>query len=477
MKRFVTLVGFLAAAGPAHAAVVAAPGYAVHSIPTPATVQGGVVRRGEVILVGQGAFGGGMESIVRLDESGATTVATGFNSLGGFDLDEAGTLYAVDNCGECMGATTGDTLFAIPEALTRTTAVAAAGREVLPAGTIPFAADVLIDPMGAALVSDAVGGGAGRVVRVVSGTASNLIEGLDLVGGLALAPDGTLRVVNAVLNPDFTTTGAVLEYRLDGVFQGTLVGGLQGGFGAVVDREGNVLVSGVGSFGASKVIAVAPDGSVTDRATGFAFSSDLYFDAPRDEVLVLDFGVAEIVAICRDTDGDGVCDADDPCTGGATAELRLTIGRLSTPPGDDILRLSGAMTVPPAPVLDPVTTGVRVLVDGVAGSILDATVPGGAFDPVTRAGWKAKNGKFRYKDRRGSVLGITRIMLATSSKTPGRVSFFVAGRKGSYAVEPADLPLRATLVVGAGAGQCGDTTFSESDCSFSAAGNTLECGQ
>src|SRR5437867_5263107 len=278
MQRVMSLVVLLAAAGAARAAVVAAPGYAVHTIPTPATVQGGVVRRGEAILVGQGAFGGGMESIVRLDGSGATTVATGFNSLGGFDLDGTGTLYVVDNCAECTGATTGDTLFAIPEALTRTTPVGAAGREVLPAGTIPFAMDVLIDPMGAALVADAAGGGAGRVVRVVSGTAANLIEGLDLVGGMALAPDGTLRVVNAVLNPDFTTTGAVLEYRLDGSFQGTLVGGLEGGFGAVVDREGNVLVSGVGSFGASKVVAVAADGGVTDRATGFSSSGDMFFD-------------------------------------------------------------------------------------------------------------------------------------------------------------------------------------------------------
>jgi hypothetical protein len=66
-------------------------------------------------------------------------------------------------------------------------------------------------------------------------------------------------------------------------------------------------------------------------------------------------------------------------------------------------------------------------------------------------------------------------MLATSSKVPGRVSFSVAGRKGSYAVEAADLPLRATLVIGAGAGQCGDATFSESDCSFSPSGNTLGC--
>src|SRR5882762_5438782 len=116
-------------------AIVAAPGYAVHTIPTPGTVQGGVVRRGGAILVGQGSFGAGTETIVRLDGAGPTTIATGFNSLGGFDLDAAGTLFVADNGGELTGATTGDTLFAIPNALTASSAVTAAGHEVVSAGT------------------------------------------------------------------------------------------------------------------------------------------------------------------------------------------------------------------------------------------------------------------------------------------------------------------------------------------------------
>jgi hypothetical protein len=142
----------------AHAGIVAAPGYAVHTIATPGTVQGGVVWRGAAILVGQGAFGVGSESIIRLDGT-ATTVATGFNSLGGFDIDASGTLYVVDNGGAQAGAATGDTLFTIPEALTRLDAVTAVGHEVVPKGTIPFAQDVLLTPDGAVLVSAAVGPG------------------------------------------------------------------------------------------------------------------------------------------------------------------------------------------------------------------------------------------------------------------------------------------------------------------------------
>src|SRR5882724_10388968 len=313
-----TLVALLLAAPAARAAVVAAPGYAVHTITTPDTVEGGVVRRGDAILVGQGpGFTAGAQTIVRLDAGGPTTIAAGFNSLGGFDLAPDGTLYVVDNCftGDGCGTTaTGDTVYAIPDALTRTTAVTAAGHEVVPPGTIPFAGDVFVAPGGAALVSDAAGNGAGRVVKVVPGMATDLIAGLDLVGGITLAADGTLRIVDAILNPDFSTTGKVLESKLDGTPLGTLVRGLACGFAAATDRAGNVLVSGIGSFGTpSKVIAVAPDGSVSDRATGFSFSGDVSFDAARDEALVLDFGVSYIVAICRDQDGDGVCDAADDC--------------------------------------------------------------------------------------------------------------------------------------------------------------------
>jgi hypothetical protein len=477
-----TLAALLLAVPAARAAVVAAPGYAVHTIATPDTVEGGVVRQGDAILVGQGpSFKAGAQSIVRLDAGGPTTIATGFNSLGGFDLAPDGTLYVVDNCftGDgCGTTTTGDTVYAIPDALTRTTAVTAAGHEVVPPGTIPFAADVFVAPGGAALVSDAAGNGAGRVVKVVPGMATDLIDGLDLVGGIALAADGTLRIVDAVLNPDFTTTGKVLEYQLDGTPLGTLVSGLDGGFAAATDGAGNVLVGSIGPFG-SKVIAVAPDGSVSDRATGFGFSGDVFFDAARDEALVLDFGVSYIVAICRDQDGDGVCDADDdcplvanpdqadtdgdgigdacdPCTGAAIAGAKLALGKLGAPAGDDTLVFKGRMTVPVAPAIDPMTTGVRVLVDGV----LDATIHGGAFDPATGTGWKVKkNGAFTYRNGQGGILGIAKVALKASSKTPGLVQFAVGGKTGSYAVDPAHLPRQATLILDAAAGQCGDAGF------------------
>ena len=107
--RLVTFAAALAfaatilAPAPGAAAVTAATGWAVHSIPTPGTVQGGVVRQGGATFVGQGAFGAGLEQVIRLDAGGATTIATGFNSLGGFAIDAAGTLYVTDNGGNLRG--------------------------------------------------------------------------------------------------------------------------------------------------------------------------------------------------------------------------------------------------------------------------------------------------------------------------------------------------------------------------------------
>src|SRR5439155_18211722 len=141
-------------------------------------------------------YGTAGEYVIRLDAGGATTVATGFNSLGGFDLAADGTLYVSDNCKECSGAATGDTVYAIPDALTRTDAVTAPGAEVVPAGTIPYAADVLVAPDGALLVGDAVGPGGGRVVKIVGTTPSDLITSLGYVGGLAVTPTMTLLVGN-----------------------------------------------------------------------------------------------------------------------------------------------------------------------------------------------------------------------------------------------------------------------------------------
>src|SRR5262245_15978325 len=461
---------------PGLAAITAAPGWAVHAIPTPGTVQGSVVRRGNFIIVGQGAFGSGLEQLIRIDAGVATTIATGFNSLGGFALDAAGTLYVTDNGGNLAGAATGDTVFAIPDALTRTTALPAVGAEVVPKGTIPFAQDVALD--GADLiVTDGAGPGAGRVVRISGGVPTNLITMLDYT---ASAPaDGTRPLVGNVAGPP-SFVGSLSQYTLAGVFVTSVASGLSGNYAHAIDNDGNILITGGSTedFSSSTVIAVAPGGGITQRAAGFTFSTELFHDTARDETLVLDVAVSEITAICRDTDGNGVCNADEPCTGGAVvAKAKLQLKKLNTPAGDDGLAFSGEMTVPTSPAIDPVANGARVVVTNGNGTVADVVIPPGAVDPVTKIGWKANKSatSWSYANKAG-LAGITKVSVKTTAKTPGLVKFKVTGKNGAFPTTPAALPLAATFTL-APAGQCGAADFSGplTSCEFNGKQSTVKC--
>jgi hypothetical protein len=478
--RFATVAAALALAAmalspaPASSAVTAATGWAVHAIPTPDTVQGGVVRQGGAILVGQGAFGAGLERVIRLDAGGATTIATGFNSLGGFALDAAGTLYVTDNGGNLPGAATGDTVFTIPNALTRTTALPALGAEVVAAGSIPFAQDVALAGSDL-IVSDAAGPGVGRVVRVAAGSVTNLVTGLDYTAGITV--DGTRLLVG---NSNASFVGSLSQYTLAGVFVAPLATGLSGIYADALDNDGNVLITGgyTDDFSSSTLVALAPGGVITERAHGFSFSSELFHDIARDETLVLDVDVAEIAAICRDDDGNGVCNADEPCTGGvALASPKLQLKKLNTPTGDDGLAFSGQMTIPTSPAIDPVTTGARVLVADASATVAGVTIPPGLVDPDTKIGWKPNKSRTSWKySNKAGLDGITGVSVKTTEKSPGLVTFKVVGKNGAFATTPAAFPLRATFTLDP-AGQCGQVDFSGPSlvCAFNKKRTAVSC--
>src|SRR5262249_52132051 len=94
-----------------------------------------------------------------------------------------------------------------------------------------------------------------------------------------------------------------------------------------------------------------------------------------------------------DADHDGVGDACDPCTNivpAFVAKPKLTLSKLNTPAADETPSCGGEMTLPfPfSPPLDPIQRGMRLLVTGVTGdSIIDATLPPGAYASSTHAGW------------------------------------------------------------------------------------------
>ncbi len=470
----------LALVATAGAAVTASPGYAIRNYPTPVPVQGGVVRQGNALFFGQGpTFTANAQSIVRLDGTRLTTIATGFNSLGGFDIDAAGNLYVVDNCftGDgCGSPTTGDTVYKIPNARTRTTATTAGASQLLPSGTFATPQDVLVIASGVVLVADAVGPGAGRVVKIVEpSTVTNLVTGLDFLGGLAT--DGSTLFVD---NLDGTFVGSVKKFVLaTGAPLGTLIGGLSGAYGLARDEAGNLLVTGgfTNDFSSSTVEAVNGAGMKTERARGFAFSSDIAFDTARGQALVLDFAATQVTAICTDASGDGVCDAD-VAGPAAVNKPKLKLTRQLTPPGDDTLSMKGEMTIPTSPVLDPVANGVTVIVDDADGRVIvDVVVPGGAYDAVAQVGWKARGTtpSWTYKNRLG-LLGITSIKLKRTAAAPNLVKFAVKGKNGDFSSIGATLPVQGVVALGP-AGQGGVLTFSgpARACTPLGGGSTLNC--
>jgi hypothetical protein len=246
-----------------------------------------------------------------------------------------------------------------------------------------------------------------------------------------------------------------------------LAAGLSGMYGVAIDGAGHALVTGgfTQDFSSSTVVAIdlaAPHAS-TERAHGFAFSSDLFQDTTRDETLVLDFGVSAITAICADRDGDSLCDVDDACT------LPVALDRVKLGFGKKFV-LKAALNVPTAPVLDPIATGARIRVDGARGMVLDVTVPGGAFDRALDAGWKFKKGKYSWK---GDAHGITSVKIKTDATRPGALQLAVAGTGWVVAAE--DLPLRATAGVSSVTGQCGEIAFAAEACAYNAKRHVAQC--
>jgi hypothetical protein len=162
----------------------------------------------------------------------------------------------------------------------------------------------------------------------------------------------------------------------------------------------------------------------------------------------------------RDADGDFVGDACES-VGGCAATVSpatLTLVRLDAPGGDDGLVWKGTLA-PLAGAIDPVATGVRVtLEDGAGAPLLDAIVPGGAFDRGTKTGWKSTATSWTWL---GALDGLVKVKLL--GRTRGVLKVVVIGRAASLAPAPA-LPLRARVVLDGASGRCGETQFGAGDC-------------
>ena len=133
------------------------------------------------------------------------------------------------------------------------------------------------------------------------------------------------------------------------------------------------------------------------------------------------------------------------------------------------------------PAFDPSLQGARLLIeDALDGTVLDVTVPPGAYDAGTGIGWKTSNSGWQYRNRVG-LQGVTKLSVKRKTTTPGVLTFSATGKNGAFPVTAAQVPLRFTLVVEGALGlhgQCGEATFggpAVSSCTLSSSGTTLKC--
>jgi hypothetical protein len=175
----------------------------------------------------------------------------------------------------------------------------------------------------------------------------------------------------------------------------------------------------------------------------------------------------------RDSDGDGIGDACEDGGGGCLAtveDAKLTLSRLKAPAGDESLTWSGTAAPLAGAAPDPLVTGVRVQVtDGTGASLLDVTVPGGAYDKPTKTGWKVKKTTWTWQ---GAIGGLTKVKLV--GKTPGTLKLSVTVKNAALPSSPA-LPLQARLVADGASGRCGETSFSAAACIAQVAKGKITC--
>ena len=135
----------------------------------------------------------------------------------------------------------------------------------------------------------------------------------------------------------------------------------------------------------------------------------------------------------------------DAATGSSSTKVLLR--RLGGRPGDETLtvRTKLHLLAPHDPPLDPIETGIAARVEAVSGEhLLDVTIPGGAYDPTRRAGWRrlrSKNG-WRYSNREadppGGVYDV--VVHDLSTRSQGTIEVRVKVRRQTFAGGASDPP-------------------------------------
>jgi len=214
-------------------------------------------------------------------------------------------------------------------------------------------------------------------------------------------------------------------------------------------------------------------------------------------------GAADCSAAPGDSDGDGICDAVDPCEGfGASVRLRetsLALRKLGERPYDDRLRFRTVVPLGASTAVDPATTGLRLTVLDNAWTsddlVLDVAAPGGV-------GWNASAAgrSWTYRGANPATNGIKRAIVKEIEANPAYLRprallVTIDARRGTYDTT-SDLESHFVTLAFAGTGTadvCAERPFYpwlftglpgvepweappwQPSCKFRSNGRTLEC--
>jgi len=204
-----------------------------------------------------------------------------------------------------------------------------------------------------------------------------------------------------------------------------------------------------------------------------------------------------------DVDGDGVCDAHDPCAGfGLSVRLRevsLTLRKLGGRDADDTLRLRAIVPLATGMSVDPAATGLRLTVLDNAWTsgdlVLDVAAP-------SSPGWTTNAGgrSWTYRATDASTAGIKRAIVKEVNANPAygvprTLLVAIDARRGTYDTTSdleshfvslafagtgvadvcAELPFYPWLLTGLPGVEPWETLPWQPSCKFRSNGRTLEC--
>ena len=302
IRTLLVAVATIAAAATTASAAVTPPAGYIYSTELLSNLTQGCVAAGPGgTFVGIGpSFTANAEAIVLAKESGELhLVAMGFNSISDCAYDRTtDTLYVTDNANNAdlgittmfgnTGAQTGDTVYAVPSA-SSASGRSAADLELLPADSVPFAANVTLDGAGNLLVANAVGGGSGTVLKIAPGpVTTTFASSLQFVGGVAVNPaNGNVFVAENLGLPNFDND--IHQYTgLGAAVPPVPFAGPSFTFGSVdlaFNSDGKLLASG--NFGADVVSFDPSTAMSTPFVSGLTFATGTTVDPFTHRVEIL----------------------------------------------------------------------------------------------------------------------------------------------------------------------------------------------